>query len=303
MEAPMSVYKRAYKPYAGGITSPRTRFLVISRYGLESLFSSRLLIGLLVACYMFPLFAVLAIYLHHNLGALALLQVKPQDLIPINNEFFSVYLSFQSVFAFLLTAYAGPGLISPDLTNNALPLYLCRPISRAEYVLGKMAVLFIPLSFITWIPGLLLWSLQAGLDDTGWGRDNLHIAWAVFAGSWLWILLLSLLATALSAWVRWRLAASALLFGIFFISAAFAAIVNEVLRTKSGFLLNLGYLVGTIISKMLQISPRRTLLGELFDIRRGDEVPLWACWLMLALISGVCILLLNKRLRGREVAS
>ena len=56
------------------------------------------------------------------------------------------FLSVQGVFAFLLTAYAGPGLISPDLSNNALPLYLCRPISRTEYVLSKMAVLFIPLS-------------------------------------------------------------------------------------------------------------------------------------------------------------
>src|SRR6185503_14920941 len=97
----------------------------------------------------------------------------------------------------------------------------------------------------------------------------------------------ALLATAISSWVRWRLAATAMLFGIFFISAAFSEIVNEVLRTKSGFLFNLGHLVGTIWAKMMGMPPRRTALGELFNIRRGDEVPLWAAWLMLALVAGI----------------
>ena len=64
--------------------------------------------------------------------------------------------------------------ISPDLSNNALPLYLCRPINRTEYILGKMAVLFIPLSCITWIPGLLLFAIQAGLQGQGWGWDHIH---------------------------------------------------------------------------------------------------------------------------------
>jgi ABC-2 type transport system permease protein len=299
----MAVYKRSYKPYEGRITSQRSRLFVITRYAIETLMGSRLLIGLLVACYVFPLFALAAIYLHYNLGALTALKVTADKLIPIDNEFFAIFLSVQGAFAFLVTAYAGPGLISPDLTNNALPLYLCRPITRTEYVLGKMAVLFVPLSCITWIPGLILFIIQAGLAGEDWGWNNAYIAWALFAGSWLWIVLLALLATALSAWVRWKLAASALLFGTFFISAAFSEIVNEVMRTKTGYLFNLGHLVGTIWARMMQISPRRTLLGELFNVRSGNELPLWAACLMLAAIAGLCVLLLNKRLRGREVVS
>ena len=59
--------------------------------------------------------------------------------------------------------------MSPDLRNNGLPLYLSRPFSRTEYVLGKMSVLLILLSAITWVPGLLLFLFQAlprrrGLD-------------------------------------------------------------------------------------------------------------------------------------------
>ena len=55
--------------------------------------------------------------------------------------------------ALFLAAFVGPGQVSPDLANNALSLYLARPFSRAEYVLGKMSVLVILLSLMTWVPG------------------------------------------------------------------------------------------------------------------------------------------------------
>jgi ABC-type transport system involved in multi-copper enzyme maturation permease subunit len=58
-------------------------------------------------------------------------------------------LQTQIGFAFLLTAFVGPGLISPDLGNNALVLYFCRPFSRTEYVAGKLLVLVKLLSYIT----------------------------------------------------------------------------------------------------------------------------------------------------------
>lgn len=299
----MAVYKRSYKPYVGRLTPDWSRFLVPARYALETLFQSRLLIGFLVASCMMPVFSGAVIYLHHNLSALTMLRIRPESLLPIDGDFFGAFLSFQGALAFLFTAYAGPGLISPDLSNNALPLYLCRPISRAEYVLSKMAVLCIPLSCITWIPGLLLYGLQAGLKGEGWGWDHIHWAWAVFAGSWLWIGLLSLLAMALSAWVRWKLAASALLFGIFFISSALGAMVNEVLDTRAGNVLSLGYVIGMIWAKMLQLPARSTIFGEMFNIRRGDEVPVYMAWLVIGVLCGACVLLLNKRLRAREVVS
>ena len=49
--------------------------------------------------------------------------------------------------------------------------------------------------------------------------------------------------------------------------------MNEVLETRAGNVLSLGYVIGMIWAKMLQIPPRSTLFGEMFNIRRGDEVP------------------------------
>lgn len=297
----MAVYKRYYKQYDGGLTAEWSRFLVLARYALDRLFDSKLVIGFMVACYIFPVIAGVIIYLRYNLSAISTLGINPSRLLDVDADFFAILLSVQGIFSFLFTAYAAPGLIGPDLSNNALPLYLCRPISKAEYVLGKIAVLLIPLSLITWVPGLILWSMQAGLEGNDWGMNNLRLAWGTFLGALLWISLLALIGLALSAWVKWKMAASALLFGIFFISAAFSEIVNEVLETKMGYLLNLGHLIGTLWAKLLATKPRSSILGEMFNIRTGDEVPIWAVWAMVALIFSACVLMLNKKLRGREV--
>ena len=94
----------------------------------------------------------------------------------------------------------GPPLVSRDLTNNALPLYLCRPFSRTEYVVGKMSIVIILLSAITWVPQLLLFLFQSYLEGWTWFTQNLWIASAIFIGSLVWILLLALLSQAISAW-------------------------------------------------------------------------------------------------------
>jgi ABC-type transport system involved in multi-copper enzyme maturation permease subunit len=232
-----------------------------------------------------------------------LLGLSPRNLITVDATFFAGLLSVQGFLAVLLTAYAGPGLISPDLSNNALPLYLCRPISRAEYVIGKMMVLFLPLSAITWVPALLLWGLEASLEGNGWGTANLYLAAGMFGGAWLWVLFLSLAAMALSAWVRWKLLASALQFGIFFITSALSAILNEVLETKLGHLINPGFLIGFLWAKFLDVRPRQTMLGALFNIQQGDEVPVWAAWFSFCAMCAACVWLLNRRLRAREVVS
>ena len=69
----------------------------------------------------------------------------------------------QAGFAVFLAALAGPGLIAPDLANNALPLYFSRPLTRWTYALARLTVLMGMLSIVTWIPGLILFGLQVGL--------------------------------------------------------------------------------------------------------------------------------------------
>ena len=52
----------------------------------------------------------------------------------------------------------------------------------------------------------------------GTALNDARIASGIFFGAWVWILLLALLALALSAWVKWKPAAGALMFGVFFVA-------------------------------------------------------------------------------------
>src|SRR5690242_12094381 len=195
----MAVYKRSYHGYTGPVTPAWSRFTIIPRYAYRGLFRSKIMTAFFVLCFLAPVVFLALIYLANNFGSFGRMFGVADAKLPlaVDGEFFSTYLAIQCPLAFILTAFIGPGLISSDLANGALPLYLVRPFSRAEYVLGKMSVLLILLSLITWIPGLILFGAQAAMAGGGWLSQNLWIAWGLFAGSWVWILVISLLALAL----------------------------------------------------------------------------------------------------------
>ncbi len=286
----MAVYKRSYHGYAGPVTSEWSRFAIIPRYAYRGLFRSKIMTAFFVICFIPPLVFLFLIYLANNIGSFAKMFGVTGATSPfsVDGEFFATYLGIQAALSFILTAFVGPGLISGDLANRALPLYLSRPFTRAEYVVGKMSVLLVLLSLITWVPGLILYGVQAVLGGPAWLGHNLWIAWALFAGSWIWILVISLLALALSAWVKWRIAAGALLLAVFFVAAGFGEAVNAVLEVHWGRLINLTYLFATVWNR-------------LFRSRETFEISEASAWLMLGLICAVCLALLNRKLRAFEV--
>jgi ABC-2 type transport system permease protein len=283
----MAVYRRNYKPYSGALTPAWSRCLVLFRYSRRNLFRSKFLTGLFVVCFFYPLLCFLMIYLAHNVSFLQEMGV-PKSVVSIDNEFFFNFMSVQGVFAFLLTAFAGPGLISPDLANGALPLYFCRPLSRAEYVLGKSSVLAILLSQITWVPGLVLFLVQASLAGASWTWTHLWIAGSLVVSSLIWIAILSLLAMALSAWVKWRIVAGALLLGVMFFGAGFAQAINAVLRTESGHFFNVAYLMTTV-------------WNALFQVDRQHAIPVAEAWVALLVYCAISLGLLMRRVRAYEV--
>jgi ABC-2 type transport system permease protein len=283
----MAVYRRTYAAYAGALTPEWSRFLVLFRYSRRNLFRSRLMTGLFVACFFYPLACLVMIYLANNLAFLQRIGGLGQ-FIAIDNEFFFRFVIVQGVLAFLMTAFAGPGLISPDLANGALPLYFCRPFSRFEYVLGKSSVLGILLSAITWMPGIVLFLIQAILAGPRWTWDNLWIAASLIISSIIWIAVLSLLAMALSAWVKWRIVAGALLLAMLFFGAGFAEAINAVMRTDAGHFFNVAYLMQAIWTAMFRIDTERS-----FPVAEACGALLFYC--------AICLGLLLKKVRAYEV--
>lgn len=288
----MAVYEHTYKPYEGALTGSRRRFLVIPRYAYEDLFQHRLFIGLYAICFVAPLIFTILIYFRHNANAMAIFNANPADLLPINGLFFRVVISIQSALAFLVTVIIGPVLVSRDLANNGLPLYLSRPFSKTEYILGKMAVLVLLLSSFTWVPGMLLFLFEAYLEGGRWLLDNWWIGMAIIVVSFAWIVILSLLALAFSAWVRWRTAASAALFAIFIIPTPIGFAIQGLFGTKKGHLINISIALDQLLRELF-----RTMDPDDRIFSMSEAWMVWAAYVLLALW------MLSRKIRAWEVVS
>ena len=302
----MAVYEQTYKQYLGKLTPEWSRFLVIPRHAFRDVFKSKLFTAYFVICFLPLLLEAILIYLQHNVNALAIFKVNVRELIPINESFFETFVNVQASFAFFVALLVGPPLVARDLRNNALPLYLCRPFSRTEYVLGKMSVLLILLSAITWAPQLLLFLFESYLEGASWFVHNLSIASAIFIGSAVWILLLALLSQAISALVKWRVIASAALLGLFFIPSIFGEVVNGLFQTRWGSIISIGALMKNVTAGLFGTFVQASTHYTDWDGRVGHEIivnepPLWASWFALFVVCAICLALLSRKVKAYEV--
>ena len=230
----MAVYKRGYQRYAGPLTGRWTRFMVLPRYAWRRLYQQRLVLLLTMAAFVWPLLCAGFVYLTNHVDLLQGLEPEFRAFIQVDGRFFSIFMYVQGACAVFLAALAGPGLLAPDLANNALPLYFSRPLTRWSYALSRLTVLVGMLSVVTWIPGLLLFGLQVGLAGGWWFLANWTLGAGMVVGFLLWLLVLSLVAMASSAYVKWRVVAGAVSLAFFFILAGVSAMIDEDLPRDVG---------------------------------------------------------------------
>jgi ABC-2 type transport system permease protein len=291
----MAVYKRRYNPYTGALTPTWSRFFVLTRYAFLDLFKSRFFFLLLILSIIPNLFFAGYIFVANNKTAQLFMQIRSMDLLAVEARYFLTIIMVQTWLAFLLNCWVGPVLISGDLTNGALPLFLSRPFSRADYVLGKLSVMGLLLSAITWVPSLLLFSLQSGLSKNGWIWSHLWMTIPIVLCSAIWILMLSFISLAVSAWVKLRIVATGVIFVSFFIPMGLGEMFNAIMGSYWGHLLNFSLLFQLILWKAFREQPQT--MDAYFG--RG-EVPVAAAWAMMIFVCMVCLLMLNVRLRARE---
>lgn len=290
----MAVYKRRYNSYTGSLTPEWSRFFVLTRYAFADLFKSRFFVLLLILSIVPCLFFAGYIFIANNKTVQLLMQLRSPDLFAVETQYFIIIMMVQTQAAFLLNCWVGPVLISGDLTNGALPLFLSRPFSRADYVLGKLAVLGLLLSAVTWIPCLLLFSLQSGLASNGWIWSHLWMVVPIVLCSAIWILMLSLISLAVSAWVKLRIVATGVIFISFFIPAGLGEMFNAIMGTYWGNLLNFSYMFRLILAR--EFREQSGLLGSVDWIK----VPLPAAWGVMIFVCLFSLVILNARLRARE---
>jgi len=285
----VAVYDRRYRAYEGPITPLGARWRVLPRFAWAQIFRARLFVAFYTLCFAYPVILAVWIYLHFNLKALAVLELDAIQLAPVNATAFATFMGIQCfVFGGLLALLVGPGLISPDLANGALPLYLGRPLTRRSYALGKMAALVVLLSSITWIPGLLLFLLQSWLEGWSWLAENIHVAIAIVLGAWIWIATITLLSLATSSIAKRKVIAQTFLLGAVIFGSVAGQAINVMFHTRIGFVFNIPELMHTVWEGLYQVPLKA-------------QLPTPVAWAALIAICGVSVSIVARRLRAFEV--
>src|SRR5262249_1028690 len=147
----MPIHAQGYRRYRGQRAPRGGGWVVLATSGIRAQLRQRWFLALLLISWLLLIRSV-QIYAAENLPQATFLAPTP--------ELFRRFLSQQQIFVFFMTVYVGSGLVANDRRANALQIYLSKPLTRAEYVIGKLAILMTFLLVITWLPAVALLLVQ-----------------------------------------------------------------------------------------------------------------------------------------------
>jgi ABC-2 type transport system permease protein len=147
----MPIHDQGYRRYGGDKARGRA-WLVILSTGVRSMLGNRWWIVLMVASWIQFLVRAVLFYIAAN--------VPQAAAIAPTAATFRDFFDWQSIPIFIMTVWLGSKLIAEDRRANALQIYLSKPLTRFEYIFGKLAILGTFLMLITWVPAILLLVVQ-----------------------------------------------------------------------------------------------------------------------------------------------
>jgi ABC-2 type transport system permease protein len=188
----MPIQDQGYRRYGGTRAPGRRAWAVIASAGVRTMLGKRAFLGLLLVSW-FPFFIrAFQLYAAANFPQAAFLAPTP--------EMFRQFLDQQQIFVFFITVFAGAGLISNDRRANALQIYLSKPLTRAEYAFGQLAILTILLLLVTWVPALMLLVVQiAFAGNFTFFTSNVYLFPAITVFSFLQVVTIGSAMLALSS--------------------------------------------------------------------------------------------------------
>src|SRR6266571_1286487 len=279
----MPIYDQTYRRYEARGPLRKLRFWPITREALRLVLAKRAFLGLLALAWLPMAGWIIWIYAVTRFP-------EAGRLVPIDGKLFGQFLNTQMVVMLLLTIFAGAGLVANDLRTGAILVYLSRPLTRRDYVLGKIGVLLLLNLFITLVPGLLLYLLALGLaPDQFWKWSLAWIGPAVVLYSLVVSAVVSVIALAISSLSRSARVAGIGFFGLLMGLEITRKILYAVYgRPETALISPLGglYALGTALFGLAE---------------RALTLPWLYAAGVLAIVAAGCLLVLRSRVRAVEI--
>jgi ABC-2 type transport system permease protein len=280
----MPIHDQGYRHYTGERLPPGQRWAVIFKAGVRTMLGRKTFIGLMLLAWAPFVVRAVQIYLAVNIPqAAAILRVTP--------GMFKDFLLQQDIFVFFITVYVGAGLIANDRRANALQIYLSKPLTRVEYIAGKLAILMTFILLVTGVPALVLLLVHVLFaGDLTFFTDNLHLIPAIVLFSLLEAFTASVAMLALSSLSKSARYVAVLYTAVIFLTQA----IYGVLRAITG---------DTSIAWVSVSGNLTQLAGVLFRVPLEYKTPWpWSLAVIVALIVA-CGVILERRVRGVEVVT
>jgi ABC-type transport system involved in multi-copper enzyme maturation permease subunit len=278
------IHDQGYRRYTGQREAHGRTWLVIARAGMMERLRERKFLGLLLVAWLPFLVRSVQLYVAANYAqAAALLGAKP--------ELFKEYLQQQGFFVFVITMYVGSGLIANDRRANALQIYLSKPLTRVDYVVGKLATLMTFLIAVTWVPGILLLLMQMMFaGNLTFLKANLFLFPAITAYAAVAVMMAAFTMLALSSLSKSRRFVAVMYAGLIFFTAAMYQALRGITGSRAWVFISPGDVLDIIADRIF---------------RSAGEPPIEfpVALLVVAVLLGASVFVLERRVRGVEVVT
>lgn len=279
----MPIHDQGYRRYGGTRAAVGRTWQVIAGAGIRSIISKRAFIALMLFAWAPFVVRAVQIYVSANFQQAAFLAPK--------GETFREFLDQQGIFVFFVTIWVGAGLIANDRRANALQLYLSKPLTSAEYIAGKMAILFLFLVFVTWAPAMGLLLVQAIFAGSfAFIRNNAYLLPAITLFSLAQVVLASSTMLALSSLSKSSRFVGIMYAGLMFFTAALFQALRGITGSSGFAWLSPGDALEQLGDVIFRLDPRY------------DLSPAVAALTVLVLIVGSG-LILARRVKGVEIVT
>lgn len=280
----MPIHDQSYRRYGGERQPAQRAWLVIAKSGIWQFLRKRPMMGILFGSQIALVVRLVAFYVSESITqASALLGPKP--------ETFRQFLEQQNFFVFLIAIYVGSGLIAQDRKANALQIYLSKPLTRVDYIAGKMSILATFLLFVTWVPAMLLLIGQILLSGSfEFARTNLILFPAITVFSFLEVFVVCCAVLALSSLTTSTRYVAVMFAGVMFFSEA----IYGTLRMVTG---------STAVSWVSFTGSLAQVGDFIFRQPLRYTTPVAVSFIVLLALVAVAISVLERRVRGVEVVA
>lgn len=276
------IHDQSYRRYAGERRAPGRAWTVIAWTGLRSILTRKVFMAILFCAWIPFIVRTIQIYL-------VTAYPMTQDMLPVEAATFQQFVEQQGFWVFLITVFAGAGLIANDRRVNALQIYLSKPLFRAEYIGGKLAILLALLLSVTLLPAILLVLLQiafaGNLDFIG---KNMHVVPAIVLASLIRVFVAACAMLALSSLSKSTRYVAILYTGVIFFTESLYAVLTSI--TDS-----------TRVAWISITANMENIADLMFRQEARYETPVVVSVLVLAGLMAVCISVLERRVRGVEI--